>query len=99
MNPKICIVGSANIDQISYVDTIPSDGETVFGNSYQMGLGGKGANQAVMAGLLGADVYMIACLGTDVYNKMTIDNLNNSCLLYTSQSPRDVEESRMPSSA
>ena len=78
MNPKICIVGSANIDQISYVDTIPSDGETVFGNSYQMGFGGKGANQAVMAGLLGADVYMIACLGTDVYNKMTIDNLNNS---------------------
>jgi len=78
MNPKICIVGSANIDQISYVDTIPSDGETVFGNSYQMGFGGKGANQAVMAGLLGADVYMIACLGTDVYNKMTVDNLNNN---------------------
>ena len=78
MNPKICIVGSANIDQISYVDTIPADGETVFGDSYQMGFGGKGANQAVMAGLLGADVYMIACLGTDVYNKMTIDNLNSN---------------------
>ena len=78
MNPKICIVGSANIDQISYVDTIPSDGETVFGDSYQMGFGGKGANQAVMAGLLGADVYMIACLGTDVYNKITVDNLNNN---------------------
>jgi ribokinase len=31
-----------------------------------------------MAGLLGADVYMIACLGTDVYNKMTVDNLNNN---------------------
>ena len=78
MNTKICIVGSANIDQVSYVDTIPSDGETVFGDSYQMGFGGKGANQAVMAGLLGADVYMIACLGTDVYNKMTVDNLNNN---------------------
>ena len=78
MNPKICIVGSANIDQIAYVDTIPADGETVFGDSYQMGFGGKGANQAVMAGLLGADVYMIACLGTDVYNKMTIDNLNSN---------------------
>jgi len=78
MNTKICIVGSANIDQVSYVDTIPSDGETVFGDSYQMGFGGKGANQAVMAGLLGADVYIIACLGTDVYNKMTIDNLNNN---------------------
>ena len=74
MKPKICVVGSANIDQISYVDKIPNDGETVFGNSYQMGFGGKGANQAVMAGLLGAEVYMICCLGSDVYKDMTIDN-------------------------
>ncbi len=74
MNPKICVVGSANIDQISYAQRVPLDGETVFGDSYQMGFGGKGANQAVMAGLLGADTYMIACLGTDVYRDMTIDN-------------------------
>lgn len=74
MNPKICVVGSSNIDQISYVETIPSDGETVFGNSYQMGFGGKGANQAVMAGLLGAETFMITCLGDDVYADMTIDN-------------------------
>ena len=39
-----------------------------------MGFGGKGANQAVMAGLLGADVYMITCLGDDVYKEMTINN-------------------------
>jgi ribokinase len=62
MSSKICVVGSANIDQISYVKKTPGDGETVFGDSYQMGFGGKGANQAVMAGLLGAEVYMIACL-------------------------------------
>ena len=93
MKPKICVVGSANIDQISYVDKIPNDGETVFGDSYQMGFGGKGANQAVMAGLLGAEVYMICCLGSDVYKDMTI------CLLYTSPSPRDGLLSRMPSSA
>ena len=74
MKPKICVVGSANIDQISYVEKIPSDGETVFGDSYQMGFGGKGANQAVMAGLLGAEVFMICCLGSDVYKDMTIDN-------------------------
>jgi len=74
MKPRICVVGSANIDQISYVDKIPNDGETVFGDSYQMGFGGKGANQAVMAGLLGAEVYMICCLGSDVYKDMTIDN-------------------------
>jgi len=78
MNPKICIVGSANIDQIAYVEKTPSDGETVFGNSYQMGFGGKGANQAVMAGILGAEVYMVCCLGSDVYKDMTIENFKKN---------------------
>ena len=67
MKPKVCVVGSANIDQVSYVKRTPNDGETVFGDSYQMGFGGKGANQAVMAGILGAEVYIITCLGSDVY--------------------------------
>ena len=40
--------------------------------------GGKGANQAVMAGLLGAEVYVIACLGSDVYREMTIENFKNN---------------------
>lgn len=74
MNSKICVIGSSNIDQIAYTQNIPADGETLFGNSFQMGFGGKGANQAVMAGLLGADVYMITCLGDDVYKEMTITN-------------------------
>ena len=89
MASKICVVGSSNIDQIAYVDSTPSDGETVFGNEYKMGFGGKGANQAVMSGLMGAETYMITCLGDDVY----------ACLLYTSPSPRDKRQSRMPSSA
>jgi len=74
MNSKICVIGSSNIDQIAYTQNIPTDGETLFGDSFQMGFGGKGANQAVMAGLLGADVYMITCLGDDVYKEMTITN-------------------------
>ena len=74
MSSKICVIGSSNIDQIAYTQNIPSDGETLFGDSFQMGFGGKGANQAVMAGLLGADVYMITCLGDDVYKEMTINN-------------------------
>ncbi len=81
MSSKICVVGSANIDQISYVKKTPGDGETVFGDSYQMGFGGKGANQAVMAGLLGAEVYMIACLGSDVYRDMTIENFKSNNVL------------------
>ena len=74
MSSKICVIGSSNIDQIAYTKNIPADGETLFGDSFQMGFGGKGANQAVMAGLLGADVYMITCLGDDVYKEMTISN-------------------------
>ena len=74
MSSKICVIGSSNIDQIAYTQNIPADGETLFGDSFQMGFGGKGANQAVMAGLLGADVYMITCLGDDVYKEMTINN-------------------------
>ena len=74
MSSKNCVIGSSNIDQIAYTKNIPADGETLFGDSFQMGFGGKGANQAVMAGLLGADVYMITCLGDDVYKEMTINN-------------------------
>jgi ribokinase len=78
MDSKICIVGSSNIDQIAYVDVTPHDGETVFGSKYQMGFGGKGANQAVMAGLMGAQTFMITCLGDDVYADMTIENYKNN---------------------
>ncbi len=78
MKPKVCVVGSANIDQVSYVKRTPNDGETVFGDSYQMGFGGKGANQAVMAGILGAEVYVVTCLGSDVYRDMTIENFKNN---------------------
>ena len=78
MTSKICVVGSSNIDQIAYVENTPSDGETVFGREYKMGFGGKGANQAVMSGLMGAETYMITCLGDDVYADMTIENYKNS---------------------
>lgn len=78
MNSKICVVGSSNIDQIAYVDSTPLDGETVFGSKYQMGFGGKGANQAVMSGLMGVETYMITCLGDDVYADMTLDNFTKN---------------------
>src|SRR3989449_6783377 len=48
--PKICVVGSSNMDLISRVPHLPRLGETIVGHSFHMGYGGKGANQAVQAG-------------------------------------------------
>ncbi|MCP4178581.1 MAG: ribokinase [bacterium] len=73
-SPKICVVGSSNYDLIAYTDRIPKLGETIHGHKFEMGFGGKGANQAVTAGKLGADVTMITKLGEDVFGKQTLEN-------------------------
>jgi len=73
--PSIAVVGSLNIDLIAYTSRVPSAGETVIGQRFQMGFGGKGANQSVMAARLGATVAMVGALGDDVYAGMTADNL------------------------
>ncbi|MFP4561882.1 MAG: ribokinase [Spirochaetia bacterium] len=59
----ITVVGSANIDFISHGERIPVAGETVDGTSFMATPGGKGANQAVAAGRLGAGVNILTCLG------------------------------------
>ena len=72
--PKICVVGSCNYDMIAYTDRLPKQGETIMGNDFKMGFGGKGANQAVTAAKLGAEVIMVAKLGEDVFGKETLEN-------------------------
>ena len=54
--PRICVVGSANMDLLSKVTRIPKTGETLVGHYFYMGCGGKGSNQAAMAAKLGAEV-------------------------------------------
>ena len=71
---KICVVGAANIDLISYVPRLPEMGETLHGSRFHMGYGGKGANQAVMAAKLGGDVAIITKLGQDVFGENTLKN-------------------------
>ncbi len=70
----IVVVGSMNVDQIATCDRFPQDGETLMGVSYSQGFGGKGANQAVMAALLGADVRFIGQVGDDSLGQATIKN-------------------------
>jgi ribokinase len=72
--PRICVVGSSNIDLLSRVPRLPKLGETLIGNSFHLGYGGKGANQAVMAAKLGAQVTMVTKLGRDVFGEGTLQN-------------------------
>jgi ribokinase len=74
-DPVVAIVGSLNIDLITYTARVPEAGETIIGDRFQQGFGGKGANQAVMAARLGGRVSLVGALGDDVYADMTLENL------------------------
>jgi ribokinase len=72
--PRIAVVGSANIDLTTFADHFPKPGETIFGQRFDLGFGGKGANQAVAARLCGSEVFMVARVGTDLFGPATIEN-------------------------
>jgi ribokinase len=72
--PRIAVVGSANVDLTTFADRFPKAGETIFGKDFHLGFGGKGANQAVAARLCGADVFMVARVGSDLFGPATIEN-------------------------
>lgn len=63
--PKILVVGSFVMDQIATTEVFPNEGQTVLGKSFAKAPGGKGANQAVQAARLGADVTMVGKIGRD----------------------------------
>lgn len=63
--PKILVVGSFVMDQIATTEIVPREGQTVLGKTFHKAPGGKGANQAVQAARLGAEVTMVGKLGHD----------------------------------
>jgi ribokinase len=69
---KIVVVGSANTDMVVKTERIPGPGETVIGGEFIMAAGGKGANQAVAAARLGAQVSFVARLGSDVFGDQAV---------------------------
>ncbi len=73
-SPRIAVVGSANIDLTTFTSRFPQPGETIFGDKFDLGFGGKGANQAVAARLCGAEVVMVAKVGNDLFGPATIEN-------------------------
>ncbi len=71
---RIAVVGSANADLTTFSDRFPKAGETIFGDQFHLGWGGKGANQAVAARRCGAEVSMVARVGDDLFGPATIAN-------------------------
>ena len=70
----IAVVGSAMMDLTAYADVLPEPGQTLAGQLFTTGFGGKGANQAVMAAHCGAQVHFIGKLGKDVFGSAIADN-------------------------
>ena len=89
---SICVVGSANIDLIFRVPRLPVPGETFAGYSLHQCMGGKGANQAVVAARLGADVTFVARVGNDGFGIEAIEaykseGINTSFIQLDDQQP------------
>jgi ribokinase len=71
----LVVVGSINVDQLTYCRRFPADGETLVADRFVQEFGGKGANQAVMAARLGARVAMVGCVGDDDLGVAALANL------------------------
>lgn len=75
MVAKIVVVGSLNMDLVVRTPRIPKPGETIIGHDWRMVPGGKGANQAVAAARLGAQVAMVGRVGSDAFAPPLLANL------------------------
>lgn len=71
--PKIVVIGSSNTDMIVKASRLPVPGETILGGNFLMNPGGKGANQAIAAKRLGADVSLVAKVGNDLFGIQAIE--------------------------
>lgn len=92
--PKILVVGSFVKDLIVSTHKFPDKGETVLGYGFQMATGGKGANQAIQAARLGAQVTMVGKVGSDDFGK----DLVNACLESGIDCSKVMVDLRQPSS-
>ena len=72
--PRIGVVGSSNVDLVTYVERMPVWGETISAPRFEMSHGGKGANQAVAAAKLGASVVMVSKVGDDMLGEGVLKN-------------------------
>ncbi|MCE1235934.1 MAG: ribokinase [Hyphomicrobiales bacterium] len=74
MSPRIAVVGSTNVDLVTYVARMPMPGETLEAPDFHIGCGGKGANQAIAAARLGAKVTLVSKVGDDAFAETSLAN-------------------------
>jgi ribokinase len=95
MKPKIVVVGSSNTDLVVQVPHFPSPGETVLGDGFIMAHGGKGANQAVAAARLGAQITFVSSLGQDEFGELAMkayraEGINTEFIQIDNKAPSGV---------
>ncbi|MEW4286382.1 ribokinase [Priestia koreensis] len=90
---KIAVVGSSSMDLVVTSEKRPGAGETVLGDRFETVPGGKGANQAVAAARLGAEVHMIGCVGDDHYGEIILNNFKENGVLVNNVKPVTDEKS------
>mmetsp|Transcript_12211 Transcript_12211/g.14187 ORF Transcript_12211/g.14187 Transcript_12211/m.14187 type:complete len:307 (+) Transcript_12211:95-1015(+) len=73
----VLVVGSSNYDMFTYVSRFPEPGETITGEKFLTGFGGKGANQAVCASVLGAKVGIVSSVGNDDFGDKILKNFKS----------------------
>ena len=78
---RIVVVGSSNTDMVVKSQRIPVPGETVTGGQFVMAPGGKGANQAVAAARLGAEVSFVARVGQDMFGEQAVEGYHKEGIL------------------
>jgi ribokinase len=86
---RVCVVGSSNMDLTFRTARLPRAGETLAGRAFHLGFGGKGANQAVMAARLGAQVAMVSKIGADFFGERILANFREQGVDVTHISPDD----------
>ncbi|WP_225744542.1 ribokinase [Marinilactibacillus sp. Marseille-P9653] len=77
---KLLVVGSISTDFVVETKREPKVGGTIFGETFETHFGGKGANQAVAAARLGAEVEMFGAVGSDVFGERLLDNLKKNAV-------------------
>lgn len=90
---KITVIGSSSMDLVVTAPRRPNKGETILGESFKTVPGGKGANQAVAAARLGAEVHMVGCIGGDAFGKSILDNFKENGVFTSCVEPVTHSES------